>query len=77
MQPTELEVDGNYTSASVILLAREMGTEVNGPVKGRGELPSDKEVTLGDFEVNLREPGKSKCPEGHALSSQEIQEKGS
>ena len=72
MQPEELEVDSNYTSSTVILEARQMGTEVNGPVKGRGSLPTSEDVTLGDFQVDVEDAQKSKCPQGHAPSSQEV-----
>lgn len=74
MQPEHLEVDANYTGSAVIIEAREMGTDVNGPVKGHTALPSKDEVTIGDFQVDLTGAQQSKCPAGHPLLSQKIEE---
>ena len=74
--PEDLEADSNYTNSEVIQEARELGTEVNGPVMGSKELPKKGEVTLGDFRVDLPEASNSRCPAGQPLSRQEVSEKG-
>jgi len=67
LQPGELETDANFTSSEVIRQAREMGTEVNGPVKG-GEkhLPGPDDVTVGDFHFDLEDARNTRCPEGQS-----------
>lgn len=74
MQPQQMEVDSNYTSSEVIKEARELGTDVNGPVMGSKDLPNKDEVTLGDFRVDFKEPSNSRCPAGHPLCKQTVAE---
>jgi hypothetical protein len=74
VQPTELEVDSNFTNSVVIKQAQQLGTAVIGPVMGSKDLPSPDEVTVGDFRVDLEEPSNSRCPAGHPLSKQTVQE---
>jgi hypothetical protein len=76
LRPEELEADSNYTSSEVIKEARELGTDVNGPVMGNKELPKEGEVTVGDFQVDFEEPGNSRCPAQQPLSRQEVSAKG-
>jgi len=75
MLPEQLEVDSNYTSSVVIIEGRQMGTDINGPVKGPTELPSSDEVTIGDFQVDLTGGQQSQCPAGHPVLSLKIEEK--
>jgi hypothetical protein len=74
IQPAQLEVDSNFTSSEVIKQAHELGTDVNGPVMGNKDLPPPDEVTVGDFRVDLEDPSKSRCPAGHPLSAQTVEE---
>lgn len=72
LQPTQLEVDSNFTSTEVVLEARRLGTDVNGPVMGNKELPGAGETTLGDFHIDLQDATKSRCPAGQPLSKQTV-----
>jgi hypothetical protein len=74
IQPEQLEVDSNFTSSAVIKQARQLGTDVNGPVRGNQGLPGPGEVTVGDFRVDFQDPGNSRCPAGQPLSQQTVQE---
>jgi hypothetical protein len=70
LQPEQLEVDSNFTSSEVVAQARQLGTDVNGPVMGNKDLPKEDEVTVGDFRVDFQAPAKSRCPAGQPLSRQ-------
>jgi Transposase DDE domain/Transposase domain (DUF772) len=72
LQPTQLEVDSNFTSSEVVIEARRLGTDVNGPVMGNKELPGADETTLGDFRVDLQDAANSRCPAGQPLSKQTV-----
>ncbi len=74
MQPEELQVDSNFTSSEVVKEAGNLGTEVNGPVMGSKDLPKEGDVTLGDFHVDFKDPGNSRCPAGKPLCSQTVAE---
>jgi hypothetical protein len=73
IQPEQLETDATFTSSEVIKAARELGTDVNGPVMGSKDLPKETAVTLGDFTVDLQDPENSRCPAGHVLSKQTVE----
>jgi hypothetical protein len=74
IQPEQLEVDSNFTSSAVVKQARQLGTDVNGPVRGNQDLPGPGEVTVGDFRVDLQAPHNSRCPAGQPLVQQTVQE---
>lgn len=75
LQPEKLEVDTNYTSSEVVEKAGNMGTDLNGPVKG---VAPEKEEgkNLGEFKINMKEAEKSECPEGKPVSEQKVDGKG-
>ena len=71
IQPQELEVDSNFTSSEVVLEAEQLGTCVNGPVKGGDQyLPGEDELTLAEFKIVVEAPHDSRCPEGQAPREQ-------
>jgi Transposase DDE domain/Transposase domain (DUF772) len=72
LQPAQLEADTAYTSAKAVEQARQLGTDLNGPVPGNKSLPGGDEVTVGDFKVDFEQPQNSRCPAGHALHSQTV-----
>ncbi len=74
IQPRQLEVDSNFTNSTVVKQARQLGTDVNGPVMGAADLPGPDEVTVGDFRVDFQDPQNSRCPAGQPLSRQTVQE---
>jgi hypothetical protein len=74
IQPAQLEVDSNFTNSAVIKEARQLGTDVNGPVMGNQDLPGPNEVTVGDFLVDFKDPAKSQCPAGQPLLRQTVDE---
>jgi len=76
IQPVQLETDSNFTSSAVVKEARELGTDVNGPVMGNKDLPRADEVTLGDFHVDFKEASNSRCPAGQPLSQQTVSSTG-
>ncbi len=74
IQPEQLETDSNFTSSEVVKQARELGTDLNGPVMGSKDLPGPGEVTVGDFMVDFKDPSNSRCPAGQPLSKQTVHE---
>jgi hypothetical protein len=67
LQPEELEVDANFTGSEVVIEAEEKGTDVNGPVKcGAKHLPGPDDVTIGDFVIDPKDAGRTRCPNGRS-----------
>jgi len=62
--PDEMVADTAYTGTQNVIDAEDRGMTLTGPVAGNPKLPGDDQVTVGDFEVDLEDPGQSACPHG-------------
>jgi len=69
-KPAELVADTTYASTQNVLDAEQEDVELVGPVAGNQPLPSDEEVTVGDFEINVDDGQQSRCPMEHAPAEQ-------
>lgn len=68
--PHQLNADTTYTSTQNVLDAQDQGVDLVGPVPGNHPLPSDDQVTLGDFEINVKDSTQTRCPVGRSPSEQ-------
>src|SRR6266581_5695833 len=71
--PEVLHTDAGYGSGENLVAAKEHGTELLAPI---GSKPSDKGLTLGDFELSATGEHVLRCPVGEAPRDYRISKNG-
>jgi hypothetical protein len=71
--PEVMHTDAGYGSGENIVAAKDHGTELLAPI---GSKPSDKGVTLGDFELSATGEHVLRCPVGEAPGDYRVSKNG-